>query len=165
MANSNTIPFKTRKNFKLYNRAFEEGREYDLPFHDVEVLMEEGLIEILPLKSVDYLKLLKEERATEILVGLPENFFNFARISQKYLKDKSNISEKDKKLYSDSATALRNLLRLRAEKILKALLVENERIEVHEAELAFSSIIGAEISKWNIFKENIVKGEKDEAKL
>ena len=41
----------------------------------------------------------------------------------------------------------------------------NEKIEVHETELIFSSAIGTEITKWKDFKESIVKGEKYEAKL
>ncbi|MDY1591790.1 MAG: hypothetical protein RBS85_06480, partial [Methanofastidiosum sp.] len=73
-----------------------------------------------------------------------------------------NLSQIDKKAYSDSATALRNFLRFRAEKILKALLIENQKIEVHESELIFSSLIGGEISKWIKFNESIVKGEKYE---
>lgn len=165
MSPSNNIPFKVKKSFGLFNRSFDEGREYELPIYEVEVLMAEDLIDIIPLKSVDYLKLLKEERTEGKLTTLPENFFNYARISQKYLKEKSNGSDKDKKNYNDSATALRNLLRLRAEKILKALLLENEKIEVHETELIFSSAIGTEITKWKDFKESIVKGEKYEAKL
>ena len=60
---------------------------------------------------------------------------------------------------------MRNLLRLRAEKILKALLVENENIEVHEVELVFISEISKEISKWKDFKESIVKGEDYEANI
>jgi hypothetical protein len=68
----------------------------------------------------------------------------------------------DKKTYSDSAAALRNFLRFRAEKILKLLLIENQKIEVHDSELAFISLIGGEISKWIRFNEGIVKGEKYE---
>ena len=164
MAPSNNIPFKSKKNFQLFNRSFEEGRDYELPSYEVEVLMDQGLVDIIPLKSVDYLKLLKEEREGK-LNNLVENFFIHARLSQKYLKEKSKDSEKDKKLYSDSATALRNLLRLRAEKILKALLVENENIDVHEVELVFISEISKEISKWKDFKESIVKGENYEANI
>lgn len=165
MSTSNSIPFKVKKSFRLFNKSFDEGKDYELPYHEVEILMKEGLVDILTLKSVDYLKLFKEEKAEKRIVKLPENFFKHARISQKYLKDKSSISEKDKKVYNDSAAALRNLLRLRKEKILMALLVENEKIEVHEEELLFSSRVKMEISKWNDFEESIVTGEKYEIKL
>lgn len=165
MSTSNNIPFKVKKSFHLFNRSFDEGRDYELPFHEVEVLMKEGLVDITTLKSVDYLKLFKEEKAEKKIAKLPDNFFKHARISQKYLKEKSSISEKDKKIYNESTTALRNLLRLRKEKILMALLVENERIEVHEEEILFSSRVSMEISKWKDFEECLVMGEKYEIKL
>ncbi|MCC7571993.1 MAG: hypothetical protein KO464_01225 [Candidatus Methanofastidiosum sp.] len=165
MSEQNLIPFKANKTFSLSNKSYEEGRDYELHFLEVEVLINEGLVDIIPLNSVDYRKMLKEEASSEKILELSENFFNFARISQKYLKEKSILSEMDKKAYSDSATALRNFLRLRAEKILKALLIENKKIEVHESELVFSSLIGDEISKWIKFNESIIKGEKYEAWL
>ena len=83
--------------------------------------------------------------------------------SQKYLKEKSGISELDKKKYNDSASALRNFLRLRAEKILKLLLIQSQKIEVHEDELEYVSLINKEISKWIQYGEEIVKGEGYEA--
>ena len=162
MPDQNLIPFKAKKTFILPNKTYEEGRDYELHFLEVEVLISEGLIEIIPLNSVNYRKMLKEEGSSEKVLELDENFFNFARISQRYLKERSNLSEIDKKVYSDSAAALRNFLRLRAEKILKALLIENQKIEVHGSESDFISLIGIEISKWIRFNESIIKGEKYE---
>ncbi|HNR45219.1 MAG TPA: hypothetical protein PLI06_01475 [Methanofastidiosum sp.] len=162
MSEQNLIPFKVKKTFSLHNKTYEEGRDYDLHFLEVEVLINEGLVDIVPLNSVDYRKMLKEEGSSEKMLELEEKFYAFARISQRYLKSKENLSQIDKKAYSDSATALRNFLRFRAEKILKALLIENQKIEVHESELIFSSLIGGEISKWIKFNESIVKGEKYE---
>jgi hypothetical protein len=163
MSDSNLLPFKAKKTFRLFNKTFEEGREYELHFLEVETLINEDLVDILPLNSVDYRKMLNEEKDSEKMLKLDENFFNFARISQKYLKEKSKLSEFDKKKYNDSASALRNFLRLRAEKILKLLLIENEKIEVHEEELMFISLIGEEISKWIKFRESIIKGDRYEA--
>lgn len=162
MPDQNLIPFKAKKTFVLSNKTYEEGRDYELHFLEVEVLISEGLVEIIPLNSVNYRKMLKEESSSEKVLELDENFFNFARISQRYLKERSNLSEIDKKVYSDSAAALRNFLRLRAEKILKALLIENQKIEVHGSESDFISLIGVEISKWIRFNEGIIKGEKYE---
>lgn len=162
MSDSNLLPFKAKKTFSLFNKKFEEGREYELHFIEVEVLISEDLVDIIPLNSVNYRKMLNEEKDSEKMLKLDENFFNFARISQKYLKEKSKLSEFDKKKYNDSASALRNFLRLRAEKILKSLLIENEKIEVHEEELRFTSFIGEEISKWILFRESIIKGDKYE---
>ncbi|KYC53989.1 MAG: hypothetical protein AMQ74_00223 [Candidatus Methanofastidiosum methylothiophilum] len=165
MSTSNNIPFKVKKTFHLFNKSFEEGRDYELPSHEVEILMNEGLVDIITLKSVDYLKMFKEEKAEKKIIKLPDNFFKHARLSQKYLKEKSSISEKDKKIYNDSATALRNLLRLRKEKILMAMLIENKKIEVHEEEILFSSRVSIELSKWKDFEERLVMGEKYEVKL
>ena len=162
MSDSNLLPFKAKKTFDLFNKKFEEGREYGLHFLEVEVLINEGLIDIIPLNSVDYRKMFKEEKESEKILDLKENFFNYARLSQKYLKEKSNLTDSDKKIYNDSSSALRNFLRLRAEKILKSLLIENEKIEVHEEELRFTSFIGEEISKWILFRESIIKGDKYE---
>ncbi|MFA5559452.1 MAG: hypothetical protein WDA59_08400 [Methanofastidiosum sp.] len=162
MSEQNLIPFKVKKNFSLSSKAYEEGRDYELHFLEVEVLINEGLVDIIPLNSVNYRKMLKEEGSTEKMLELGDNFYAFARISQRYLREQSNISEMDKKVYSDSAAALRNFLRFRAEKILKALLIENQKIEVHESELIFSSLIGEEISNWIRFNEDIIKGEKHE---
>lgn len=163
MSDSNLLPFKAKKTFDLFNKKFEEGREYELHFIEVEVLISEDLVDLIPLNSVDYRKMLNEEKDSEKMLKLDENFFNFARISQKYLKEKSKLSEFDKKRYNDSASALRNFLRLRAEKILKLLLIENEKIEVHEDELIFISLICEEISKWIQFRESIIKGDRYEA--
>ena len=165
MSGANLIPFKVKKTFNLFNRRYEEGKEYELHFLDVEVLIKEGLVDILPLNSVDYRKMLKEESTSEKMLELNENFFNFARISQRYLKERSNISEIDKKMYNDSASALRNFLRYRAEKILKALLIENQKIEVSEEESVFVSLIGKGVSNWIEFKESIIKGDKYEVQL
>jgi len=162
MSEQNLIPFKAKKNFSLSNKTYEEGRDYELHFLEVEVLIKEGLVEIIPLNSVDYRKMLKEEGSSEKMLELGENFYAFARISQRYLKDRSNLSEMDKKSYSDSAAALRNFLRFRAEKILKALLLENQKIEVNDSEIVFISFIGGEISKWIRFNESIIKGEEYE---
>ncbi|NYT14018.1 MAG: hypothetical protein GKC01_05860 [Candidatus Methanofastidiosa archaeon] len=163
MSDSNLLPFKAKKTFDLFNKKFEEGREYELHFIEVEVLISEDLVDLIPLNSVDYRKMLNEEKDSEKMLKLDENFFNFARISQKYLKEKSKLSEFDKKRYNDSASALRNFLRLRAEKILKLLLIENEKIEVHEEELMFIPSIGKEISRWIQFRESIIKGDRYEA--
>jgi len=165
MSGANLIPFKVKKTFNLFNRRYEEGKEYELHFLDVEVLIKEGLVDIIPLNSVDYRKMLKEESTSEKMLELNENFFNFARISQRYLKERSNISEIDKKMYNDSASALRNFLRYRAEKILKALLIENQKIEVSEEESVFVSLIGKGVSNWIEFKESIIKGDKYEVQL
>ncbi|MEN6378646.1 MAG: hypothetical protein ABFD15_03570 [Methanofastidiosum sp.] len=162
MSEQNLIPFKAKKNFSLANKAYEAGRDYELHFLEVEVLINEGLADIIPLNSVNYRKMLKEEGSSEKMLELGENFYAFARISQRYLKDRGNLSEMDKKAYSDSAAALRNFLRFRTEKILKALLIENQKIEVNDSELVFISLIGGEISKWIRFSESIVKGEKYE---
>ena len=162
MSEQNIIPFKAKKNFSLSSKAYEEGRDYELHFLEVEVLINEGLADIIPLNSVNYRKMLKEESSTEKMLELGENFYAFARMSQRYLKERSNLSEMDKKAYSDSATALRNFLRFRAEKILKALLIENQKIDVNESELIFISLIGEEISNWIRFNEGIIKGEKYE---
>lgn len=162
MSEQNLIPFKAKKNFSLANKTYEEGRDYELHFLEIEVLINEGLADIIPLNSVNYRKMLKEENSSEKMLDLGENFYAFARISQRYLKDKSNLSEMDKKAYSDSAAALRNFLRFRTEKILKALLIENQKIEVNDSELAFISLIGGEISKWIRYNEGIIKGEKYE---
>ncbi|NPV50175.1 MAG: hypothetical protein HPY60_03125 [Candidatus Methanofastidiosum sp.] len=163
MSDSNMLPFKAKKTFRLFNKTFEEGREYELHFLEVETLINEELADIMPLNSVEYRKMFKEEKESEKMLELKENFFHFARLSQKYLKVKSNLSDADKKIYNDSASALRNFLRLRAEKILKSLLIENEKIEVHEDELIFISLIGEEISKWIQFRESIIKGDRYEA--
>ncbi|NYT03120.1 MAG: hypothetical protein GKC00_00250 [Candidatus Methanofastidiosa archaeon] len=163
MPDSNLLPFKVKKTFRLFNKTFEEGREFELHFLEVEVLINEGLVDIIPLNSVEYRKMFKEEKDSEKMLELGENFFHFARLSQKYLKEKSNQSDPDKKIYNDSASALRNFLRLRAEKILKLLLIENEKIEVHEEELRFISLISDEISKWIQFRESIIKGDRYEA--
>ncbi len=165
MSGANLIPFKVKKTFNLFNREYEEGKEYELHFLDVEVLISEGLVDIIPLNSVDYRKMLKEENTSEKMLELNENFFNFARISQRYLKERSNLSEIDKKIYNDSASALRNFLRYRAEKILKALLIENQKIEVSEEESVFVSLIGKGVSNWIEFKESIIKGDKYEVQL
>lgn len=162
MSEQNLIPFKAKKTFSLYNKTYEEGRDYELHFLEVEVLINEGLVDIIPLNSVDYRKMLKEEGSSEKMLELDDNFYAFARISQRYLKNKENLSQIDKKAYSDSAAALRNFLRFRAEKILKALLIENQKIEVHSSELLFTSLIGEEISRWIRFNESIIKGEKYE---
>ena len=162
MSEQNLIPFKAKKTFSLYNKRYDEGRDYELNFLEVEVLIDEGLVEIIPLNSVDYRKMLKEESSSEKMLELDDNFYAFARISQRYLKNKENLSQIDKKAYSDSAAALRNFLRFRAEKILKALLIENQKIEVHSSELLFTSLIGEEISRWIRFNESIIKGEKYE---
>ena len=162
MSEQNLIPFKAKKNFSLSNHTYEEGRDYELHFLEVEVLINEGLVDIIPLNSVNYRKILKEEGASDKMLELGENFYAFARISQRYLKDRSNLSEMDKKAYSDSAAALRNFLRLRSEKIVKSLLMENQKIEVHDSELFFISLIGGEISKWIRFNESIIKGEEYE---
>mgnify|MGYP000882068241 FL=1 len=55
MSDSNLLPFKAKKTFDLFNKKFEEGREYGLHFLEVEVLINEGLIDIIPLNSVDYI--------------------------------------------------------------------------------------------------------------
>lgn len=162
MSEQNLIPFKAKKNFSLSNKTYEGGRDYELHFLEVEVLINEGLADIIPLNSVNYRKMLKEEGASDKMLELGENFYAFARISQRYLKDRSNLSEMDKKAYSDSAAALRNFLRLRSEKIVKSLFMENQKIEVHGSELLFISLIGGEISKWIRFNESIIKGEEYE---
>jgi len=40
--------------------------------------------------------------------------------------------------------------------------MENQKIEVHDSELFFISLIGGEISKWIRFNESIIKGEEYE---
>lgn len=163
MSDSKLVPFKAKKTFNLFNKRFEEGRDYQLHFLEVEVLIKEGLADIIPLSSVDYRKMLNEEKVSEKMLELNENFFYYAKLSQKYLKEKSGVSELDKKKYNDSASALRNFLRLRAEKILKLLLIQSQKIEVHEDELEYVSLINKEISKWIQYGEEIVKGEGYEA--
>ena len=163
MSDSKLVPFKAKKTFNLFNKRFEEGREYQLYFLKIEVLIKEGLADIIQLSSVDYRKMLNEEKVSEKMLELNENFFYYAKLSQKYLKEKSGISELDKKKYNDSASALRNFLRLRAEKILKLLLIQSQKIEVHEDELEYVSLINKEISKWIQYGEEIVKGEGYEA--
>lgn len=165
MAVTNLIPFKVKKSFTLHNIGYQEGKEYELNFIEVEVLLREGLVEIIPLHSIDYKKLIKEERESDKIIKLEDNFFILARMSQRYLKQKSELTEIDKKAYNESAAALRNFLQLRAEKILKALLIDSQKVEVHIEELAFISGISKEMSKWRRFKESIVKGEKYEAYL
>lgn len=165
MSEQNLIPFKAKKNFSLSNKTYEDGRDYELHFLEVEVLIKEGLADIIPLNSVNYRKMLKEEGSSEKVLELGENFYAFARLSQQYLKEKSNLTEMDKKTYSDSASALRNFLRLRSEKILKTLLIENQKIEVHGSELVFISLLSGEISKWIRFNESVIKGEKYEVWL
>ncbi|KYC45173.1 MAG: hypothetical protein APG12_01373 [Candidatus Methanofastidiosum methylothiophilum] len=163
MPDSNLIPFKVKRSFNLYNKTFEEGKEFQLQFLEVEVLINEGLVDIVPLNAVYYRKMFKEEKESEKVLELDQYFFDYVRISQKYLKDRSNISDSDKKIYNDSASALRNFLIIRAEKILRGLLIENQKIEVHEEELTFISIMGEYISKWIKFRESLIKGEKYEA--
>ena len=120
MSEQNLIPFKAKKNFSLANKNYDEGRDYELHFLEVGVLINEGLADIIPLNSVNYRKMLKEEGSSEKMLELGENFYAFAVISQRYLKDRSNLSEMDKKAYSDSAVALRHFLRFRAEKDIKS---------------------------------------------
>ncbi len=165
MSRVNYVPFKVKKTFTLNNFRYEEGKDYELNFIEVEVLINEALVEIIPLQSIDYKKMLKEERESDKILKLKDNFFIHAMMSQRYLKGKSKLTEIDKKAYSESAAALRNFLQFRAEKILKALLIDNQKIEVHEDELVFISDIGKEISKWAKAKEAIVRGEKNEAYL
>ena len=97
MSDSKLVPFKAKKTFNLFNKRFEEGRDYQLHFLEVEVLIKEGLADIIPLSSVDYRKMLNEEKVSEKMLELNENFFYYAKLSQKYLKEKSGISELDKK--------------------------------------------------------------------
>mgnify|MGYP007068815515 CR=1 FL=1 len=99
MSDSKLVPFKAKKTFNLFNKRFEEGRDYQLHFLEVEVLIKEGLADIIPLSSVDYRKMLNEEKVSEKMLELNENFFYYAKLSQKYLKEKSGISELDKKKY------------------------------------------------------------------
>ena len=44
MSEQNLIPFKVKKNFSLSSKAYEEGRDYELHFLEVEVLINEGLV-------------------------------------------------------------------------------------------------------------------------
>ena len=61
MSDSKLVPFKAKKTFNLFNRKFERGEGLPASFLEVEVLIKEGLADIIPLSSVDYRKLLNEK--------------------------------------------------------------------------------------------------------